>query len=603
MADQKLNITLPFAGMGLHVYGDRFVGRKHDVRTLQMGCTKCNYSIQGLPKIGKTSLAYHSVIAMGKQVHSDLPLCKLFFNVGIFEEAHGFFVGLVRTVSTALIEVLNEEDRERVHNLHKLVRDFDYDRFDVLSFFEQGISVLPVNVVVVFDEFDKVRNIGFSGSDFELLRGILSVANVKGVVVSKRSIYALENWKKDSNSGPSTFFQVFQGNTIYLKQFDGDDMREYWQRLRPFFEQQGIIIDDDYSNNAEFYAGKHPHLLDVYNSQVYKQYLKDGAVTSLLDLRTEMSRAFVASMDILEAEGLLEAAIQAVIGPVYDLNDEQLDRLEQYDFLQRCPVVQKQRLLGTNLGLTVKDDDGQYAYMATSRFFTLLMRNHYAPAADFWQEWSAALMTLRQLTLKFLIDNWGEDWENAEDADPVVGQMRMMRKKDEDNDISTSPLIYYLLETDFSDMVRRNWTSFQEVFAPLSFKSFFEKFNYLKNIRNHIAHINDIFLSPQNREKANEYLCTITEVIDVWMKQNVDTPLLIKRSIRLMPGMRCEGRIVMTNNMSQPKIKGDFPFVLSIEGDDCSLLTPEALVVFTVGGRPHPKGGTYFFAYDVLVIE
>ena len=152
-------------------------------------------------------------------------------------------------------------------------------------------------------------------------------------------------------------------------------------------------------------------------------------------------------------------------------------------------------------------------------------------------------------------------------------------------------------------MVRRHWISFQNVFAPLGFKAFFEKFDYLKFIRNHVAHVNDRFLSTDNREKANDYLCTLNNIVDKWMKLNESTPLIIKRSIRLTPGMRCEGMVVMMEGMSQPQIKGDFPFILNVEDNSCTSLTHESMVVFTVGGRPNPKGGTYFYACDITVIE
>ena len=65
--DQKVNIESlnPFADYGSIVRGDRFVGRKKELNTIKqrvLGPNYGNLAIMGLPRIGKSSLAWEGIL-------------------------------------------------------------------------------------------------------------------------------------------------------------------------------------------------------------------------------------------------------------------------------------------------------------------------------------------------------------------------------------------------------------------------------------------------------------------------------------------------------------------------------------------------------------
>ena len=73
MAIDSLNN--PFADFGGIVNGDRFIGRKFYLQQIEqrvLGKSYGNLAIMGLPRIGKSSLAWKSI--MDKKTFLDLPM-------------------------------------------------------------------------------------------------------------------------------------------------------------------------------------------------------------------------------------------------------------------------------------------------------------------------------------------------------------------------------------------------------------------------------------------------------------------------------------------------------------------------------------------------
>ena len=516
MANQKLGN--PFTDLGTHVFGDRFVGRKKELKKLQDNCASRNISIQGLPKIGKTSLAYQGIIHNWDKVAHSRTICPVFFNVGTCTSADVFFTRLVRSIKMGLIDHLPNKSQV-IDRLFDIVKAENFDRASIESFFEQGIVMLPVDIVILFDEFDKVKTIQFSGNDFSLLRAILSVSNVHGTITSKQSIFSLENWDTDHNSGPSTFYQLFQGNTIHLNQYSLEDIEEYWKRLEPYFEAIGLPLDDNYKNTALYYAGRHPHLLDVYNAHIYDHYSACGRMPDEVSIRTTMKSAFRSMISILEKEGLLKPAIQVILGPVYDLDEDELDKLVEYDFLQKTEAERKLSLLGSSYGYFFHPEDEpakECAYLAPSDYFSLLFRRQYTNKVDFWDEWTSTIQTMHLLAQRFFQDNWGEEWEDQAEPVKVISEMKHYRAKDSAAGITCSPLLEYLTENLLRDLFDTYWDSFSPVFGGFQRNDFFDRFAYILKIRNHHAHINARFLTEEERDKANGYLKEFKKAIDGW---------------------------------------------------------------------------------------
>lgn len=534
MANKELILHSPFSRLGTHVYGERFVGRSNLVKQIQSNIVERNISIVGLPKIGKTSLAYHSIIENSGDVVADCVFCPVFYNAGIARTADDFFVNLLKSVRLNLLSILDEANINRLNSLYAIVKEGNFDNEEIRNFFESGISKFPVNIVVLFDEFDKVRTIGFTGYDFALLRAILSVKNVRGLITSKRTIYSLENWHIDKSAGPSNFYQLFQGNTIHLGQYDQESLNEYWKRLIPYYDKINVRLDHDYIANAIFYAGSHPHLLDVYNALFYDSIINSKTEPSATSVRATMTDAFNSTIEILKSEDLLDAAIQAIVGPVYNLTEDQINKLIDYDFIKKVRINDKIGLLESRLGYEETAKEGlekvTYSYVASSPYFTLLMRNHFHNKVDFWKEWTSTFCLLRNLAEKFFVDNWGSDWETASDMDIVIEGMNRLYQKDIFYNITPSPKLEYLTETFLRDLLHRNWDTFKRVFSPWSEKQFFEKYEFILMMRNHHAHISKNSLSDENLEEANRYLTEVYSKIENWFNKGGTLSLNINKN-------------------------------------------------------------------------
>lgn len=562
MANKELNLHSPFSRLGTHVYGERFVGRSNLVKHIQRNIVERNISIVGLPKIGKTSLAYHSIIENSGDVVADCVFCPVFYNAGLARTADDFFINLLKSIRLNLLPILDEANINRLNSLYAIVKEGNFDSEEIRNFFESGISTFPVNIVVLFDEFDRVRTIRFTGYDFSLLRAILSVRNVRGLITSKRTIYSLENWNIDTDAGPSNFYQLFQGNTIHLGQYDQESLNEYWERLIPYYDNINIRLDTDYIANAIFYAGSHPHLLDVYNALFYDSIINFETEPSDTNVMATMTDAFNSTIEILKSEELLDAAIQAIVGPVYNITEDQINKLIEYDFIKKVTIKEKYELLESNLGYeeTAKDglEEVRFSYVASSPYFTLLMQNYFQNKVDFWKEWTSTFCLLRNLAEKFFVDNWGVDWETASDMDNVIEGMNRLYQKDIYYNIAPSPKLEYLTETFLRDLLHRNWDTFKIVFTPWSEKQFFEKYEFILMMRNHHAHISKNSLSDENLEEANRYLNEIYNKIESWLSKD-GTSMLI--SYKKNTTKKNKGDIIKENLLQKPVMNtcGQYP--------------------------------------------
>ena len=632
-------LTNPFEGLGTYVFGERFVGRPEHIQWLQDNCTSRNISIQGLPKIGKTSLVFHSLIHQRDQVKAKQSYCPVFFNVGTCRTPEDFFKRLVVAVKENLLSALPEERKATVQQLYALVKEEEFDLGYVESFFENGVKNLPVDVVIVFDEFDKVQDIKFAGHDFGLLRAILSVPNIHGTITSKQSIYSLENWEHDETAGPSTFYQLFQGNTLHLVQYTDNDMVSYWKRLEPYFEAIGLSLDDDYRQTALYYAGHHPHLLDVYNAHIFDNYVNSGEMPDIVSVRTTMKAAFDSQLSILRREKLLNPAIQIILSPVYDLKEDEFNRLKEYDFLRKVKAAEKQSLLASDYGyhLQMNDDPKDvFSFLAPTDYFSLLFRQYYDSPQGFWAEWSITFASMRQLAEKFFKENWGENWEESTDGFPLIQELASMRKRYMSKGLPCGPLIGFMSESHLRQLFRQNWATFEPVFSDFGKQGFFERYEFILNNRNIHAHNNPVFPTQEDRDKANRYLRELKKAIDKGMKLSFRLPYpgektaaahpaesrfpgpgrknkpfkrttFVKKPdspvIDLKDGMKKEGTVVPTDPgfPEGKRVQCGLPFTLSIDPSCFDQVKVGDRVRFTL--KAFPKTPNRFFAAELELTE
>ena len=127
------------------------------------------------------------------------------------------------------------------------------------------------------------------------------------------------------NGAISNFYNTFKD--IRLAMYSDDDFNLYWSWVGKYLE-----IDDNYKKKAEFYAGRHPFLLDFYNNFCFASKETDDDVI-ISNLRLEFLNQFSTIQDTLKNENLLDKAIQLVVGPIYDVDKISEEKLLKFFFL------------------------------------------------------------------------------------------------------------------------------------------------------------------------------------------------------------------------------------------------------------------------------
>ncbi len=520
MANQELILNDPFKGTGGYVCGERFVGRHDLVQRLQRNCTRQNYSIQGLPHTGKTSLVKHSINDGIISGESGLPVCVAYVSVDTCETKKEFYKSVAFSTYKAIRDKLTDpREKESIEVFYQDIKDSGFDKTIIVSQFEQIISKMNICLILVYDRFDYVKKLEFDWHDFSRLTTFVSADNIKCVVVSISSVSDIEAGLHGKDGG-SVFSQLFISTTIVLEQYSKEDMEAYWERLEPYYGTIGLPLDDNYKKTAIYYTGRNPFLLDTYNNLITQSFQETHMQPSPEDLRVAMRRIYNSHINTLQRNGLLDMAIQVILGPISTIEkdkDDKMDLLRQYDFLRIVDEKDKRALIGHDLGLVEQsmDESETVAYAAPSDYFTLLFKKDYAGKADFWKEWSATFRSLQLLCKDFFEAKWGNKWaEHIEEE--AIRQMLADAKIDKNANITVSPLIEYLRETSIGNLIDRNWNSFAPVFEPMGQHKFREKYTYVKSLRNHHAHNNTRFLSEEDKIKANEYLEEIGEKVNSW---------------------------------------------------------------------------------------
>ena len=173
MATETLNNN-PFADFGGIVFGQRFVGRNKAIQLIKqrvLGNSYGNLAIMGLPRIGKSSLAWQSIMTKKEELLKQ-KVIPIFFQSGSCQDAKSFFMQIVLCLHDEIqIEFSNDEKYAKVTtSIIKDLRDADIDSFTLLIMkYFKIVKRLGYRIIYVLDEFDSVQKI-FSVAEFQLLR-------------------------------------------------------------------------------------------------------------------------------------------------------------------------------------------------------------------------------------------------------------------------------------------------------------------------------------------------------------------------------------------------------------------------------------------------
>lgn len=516
MAAESLN---PFADYGSIVCGERFVGRKKELNTIKqrvLGQNFGNLAIMGLPRIGKSSLAWKGILEKKETLLKEKTI-PVFFQTGSCEDAMSFFRLMISLLDDEMLFVCDDERYlkygERI--LTSVKEDNDPTEFTLaIQKYFKLIKRLGYKVIYVLDEFDSVQSF-FTVANFQLLRELSYNPETKICLVtcSRKTIQEIEA----KNGAISNFYGTF--SEIRLGVYDDDSIEEYWKRVASFFSPS-----EEYKQMADFFVGRHPFLLDYFNDFCLQKGLIDGAseATILEEIRLNLLTHFNTIQDTLRHEDLLNKAIQLVLGPTYDVTKIDEEKLLKYNFLKIVDNDEKVSMMGHLVGSTYQGK----SYTCFSEFFTNVFEQNFIEDIDYWPLWTDTEKTVRSLIKVFVEEVFGNDWETTIAAkyggnkswDERFNNLKETRKKNQRLFPGASDnLIDYTLTRDMYDIFMsvawKDW--FGNVFGADK-KLWSTVFSYLADIRNPMAHNNKEFISQDQITKAKEYCEKVTKAIREW---------------------------------------------------------------------------------------
>lgn len=518
MVIKTLNTENPFADFGGIVEGERFVGRSNAINAIHsrvLGTSYGNIAIMGLPRIGKSSLAWNALMVRKKSFAERKILIER-VNVGSIKSAKEFYLRLmdktlpnVRNLSFELYNQLSESKNA-------------YSKTESENEIEYFFALVKQNnyrLIYILDEFDNVINF-FKLEDFQLLRelSISPETKICLVTVSRRTIQELE----PENGAISNFYGVFAD--LHLKLFDENELSAYWNRL----EKIGITVASDYKSEVQFFVGSHPFWLDLVNYHIFNKLKESELVATelLSDTSSELKKTLWDNYDdiieLMNKEGLKSQFIQAVVGPVINLSQMGIERLAKYGLVSPVMAKEKygqyfQRLLKE--GLAQENDISYNSISQHLNDYLKQKENEF----DIWGLWNEAEHCVRNLITVYLKEKYGEDWRDKfilknPKQENNIKKMESMRDENKRRfgELASDNLIRYTYPLEMWDVfINSEWTWFQRVFGGQQ-NVWKEKFSLLARIRNPIAHSNQDFVLKDTQSKAKEICNEILEKVTAW---------------------------------------------------------------------------------------
>lgn len=500
-------IKNPFSDYGSIITGERFVGRKSEINQIQkrlFGETYGNLAIIGLPRIGKSSLAWNTIIEK-KEALISKNILPIWLPLGEFSS----LLELFDEVLSNICDLINIKDETAFLLYNELRNNFitansHIEKKRYVKKFFRTININGFRVILVIDEFDNAENI-FSLQDFQFLReSSYNVETKIGIVtISRKTIQELE----PNNGSLSNFYQIF--DELRLKLFSEEDILFYWERLI----YRGMTINESYIHNINFYSGKHPFLLDLINYNIFNQIeqsdidLDEIFSSTLESLKLKIFNEYESILKLMEYENLDKKLIQMIIGPVYDISRRDVEKLLKFSLVKISTTG---------------------SFECFSHFFEEYL-SIKSSEIDIWPLWAETETELRSIIKHFLSERYGNEWVdkflkgNPKKANTLEElKMVMCKNVKSFEDKASSHLVDYTYPSHMMDcFIHSDWKWFGAIFGK-QFNDWKPKFDLLSEIRNPLAHNNRGFLSQSKINSAIGYCQEILGLIQKWKKNNIN---------------------------------------------------------------------------------
>lgn len=498
-----LDFENPFADYGTIVRGDRFIGRKNDLRVIENRVIRPNnpgnLAIIGIHRIGKSSLVYKSIMDRKDELMARRQL-PIWINLAIYDQDSDFFHSLV-TCSYEKMKDLGWLTQSIIYAAEQVLEgelswSEEYGR--IKRYFQQ-IRESGFGILFILDEFDNARNL-FNGrvNAFQGLRDLSYEPEwrINYVTISRRRIYDIELQTR----AISTFDLIFEKH--YLGMFDHIDKEEYFNRI----SRVGIDITSKIKDQVDIYCGGHPYLMEMLGFEMVELFREHQNI-DVDKTALQIHQSFIDQYDhiaqILSEDGSLKKLLQILFGPIVDVKQTDVEKFQTYHLIH----------------LT---EHGKYKAFSDhfQDYLKLIERQ-----SDLWPLWRDTEISLRNVLTTTMVELYGEDWirkleKSHSQLVSIFDQCRVAQQKEEKSFKSRAScnLIDFTYPQDLFAMIFSEWNSFKEIFGNDKNK-LQQRVQLLTKIRNPLAHNRFEVLQESDRQIAEGYCKEILELINIYMNK------------------------------------------------------------------------------------
>ena len=496
-------VNNPFSGYGNQVKGDSFIGRQTEINKIKQRLLSKefgNFSIVGLPKIGKSSLMYQAIMIEKENLWNERNILAIWTSLKSYKNPNEFYLKLVLSVLSELRS--KQLDKSFIDGLEEYLIELKKDNLSfvetenyLLCFFSDIVSK-DIRVIVCLDEFDNAKKV-FDEVHYQLLRTLSYEPDHKigFIATSRRSIYDIERY---SGQG-SNFFGTFEN--LRLGVFNDKEALELFNNAK---NNDPIFI-----SSIKYFSGNHPYLISMI---LYKYLLvenKDKRIDEIIDdTKSDILKYFDDIFYVLEKDNLDDKLIRIYSG-IYE------------------GVSQSDEEYLLNYGLFIQNSKKDL--IPFSSFFEdyLNVKWRDSPFKILWPE---AERALKKIISECVDEIYGDDWEQLIEDDlpnitfppedrELIKSLKIRRTKERQyfGRLASNNLIDQLYPRHYPIFIETHWTEFYEEVFGNSLRYWIDNLEFIsKRIRNPESHSRYGLLTDQEHQKASIICTEIIEKTNNW---------------------------------------------------------------------------------------
>lgn len=491
-----MKILNPFADYGKIVYGNRFIGREDNIRTIDNRiinpAKSGNLAVIGMPRIGKSSLVWKAIMER-KEMLLIRKIIPIWIDVGIFNKITDFFCDIIAECENELkrLNLINDTIIDTINQIYDDNLLWN-KRFNFILKFFKMIKDLNYKLIVVLDEFDNARNIFKDTAEgFQKLRALSYNPrySVTFITTSRRSIKNIEKTLK----GSSTFYETFMDNNLGV--FNADDIEKYYE----IFSSIDISLSIEDKNEILNYSGKHPYLLDILSYEIIEKYIDEKLINvekASSNVEEKIVKHYDHLIDILKEDGTISKLLQILFGPLVDITGADINSLLGYSLIEQ-----------------INGDEYHALSHHFQEFLKIINRE-----VDLWPILGETERKLRNIISIALYKHYGENWieklEKAPQLEAIFKKARIDQEKEKNTfgARASTDLLDYTYPMDLFTIISREWG----VIFKYSFgidergkkiqKNYWEtRISFISKFRNPLAHHRSGIIKDYERQLVEGY--------------------------------------------------------------------------------------------------